>query len=185
MAQDLPKCVLLGDGAVGKSALLLTFTRHAFPSDYTPTLVPGEVMSEGKNKLMLLDTPGQREYKKLRMLSFKNTKVFVLLFAIDNKVSFDNVEDVWFKEIREFDAQGKIPFMIVATKKDQRDNAGQSGACIGTSEGKKRAEQLGAAHYLEVSAKNNGEGVSSVFDTALTLATTPYTPKKKGSCVIL
>ena len=141
-------------------------------------------MSEGKNKLMLLDTPGQREYKKLRMLSFKNTKVFVLLFAIDNKVSFDNVEDVWFKEIREFNASGSIPFMIVATKKDMRDGP-QSGACISTADGKRKADQLGAAHYLEVSAKNNGEGVSSVFDTALTLATTPYTPKKKGGCVIL
>jgi len=178
----------------------------------TPTLVAGEVMSEGtaryncricfslwqllagKNRLLLLDTPGQKEYKKLRMMSFRNTKVFVLLFATDSKNSFDNVFDNWFKEIREHDPEGKIPFFVVGTKTDARDAQIKAGATgiLTTADCKKRAESIGAAAYIEVSAKsaattNNGKAaVEEVFAKALHLATTPYVPKKNGGgCMIL
>ena len=174
--------MFLGDGTVGKSALLLTYTQQQFPEAYTPTLVPGEIIAEGKNRLLLTDTPGQKEYKRLRMLSFKNTTVFVLLFAIDNKMSFDNVEDDWFKEIREHDPEGKIPFVLVGTKKDVRESAGE--ACISAKDGQALATKLGAVEYIELSAKSaDRDGVSGLFTLVFNLATGNY--KKKGKCTIL
>ena len=116
------KLVVVGDGGVGKSCLLISYTTNSFPSDYVPTVFDNYSQIYSVNgvsyTLALFDTAGQEDYDRLRPLAYPATDVFLLCFDISSRTSFLNVKDKWVPELRYH--MPDTPILLVATKIDLR-----------------------------------------------------------------
>eukprot|EP01084_Bolivina_argentea_P179776 310617_1 len=116
------KCIIIGDGAVGKTCLLITYTTNDFPKDYVPTVFDLHTETHNYNgndyKINLCDTAGKEDYDRLRPLAYPYTDVFLVAFSIISRDSFNNLREKWIPEIK-YHAPG-IPFIIIATKDDLR-----------------------------------------------------------------
>ena len=71
--QDKIKCVFLGDGAVGKTSLIISYTTNGYPSEYVPTAIDTYdvvVHVDGEPVTFeMCDTPGQvAEYCNMLLL---------------------------------------------------------------------------------------------------------------------
>jgi Ras-related C3 botulinum toxin substrate 1 len=167
------KCVTVGDGAVGKTCMLISYTTGHFPEEYIPTVFDNytaNVMVEGKPiSLGLWDTAGQEDYDRLRPLSYPATDVFLVCFSVDSKTSLENVENKWLVEIKKFCPD--TSFVLVGTKSDFRKDppSGREGQLVPVDEARAVAERRKAAKYIECSARTE-ENLKKVFDMAINVA---------------
>uniref|UniRef100_A0A8C0LTY0 Ras homolog family member C n=2 Tax=Canis lupus familiaris TaxID=9615 RepID=A0A8C0LTY0_CANLF len=80
--------VIVGDGACGKTCLLIDFSKDQFPEVYEPTVFENYVADievDGKQvELALWDAAGQEDYDRLRPLSYPGTDVILMCFSIDS-----------------------------------------------------------------------------------------------------
>ncbi|KAI3697895.1 hypothetical protein L6452_30998 [Arctium lappa] len=190
------KCVTVGDGAVGKTCLLVSYTSNTFPLDYVPTIFDNfsaNVVVNGHTvNLALWDTAGQEDYNRLRPLSYRGANVFLLAFSLINKASYENIYRKWILELRHY--APSVPIVLVGTKLDLREDMEYlsnhpDAAPVTTSEGEDLKNMIGAAAYVECSSKTQ-KNVKVVFDTAIRVALKP--PKwmrkrqqKRRQCIFL
>jgi len=189
------KCVAVGDGAVGKTCMLISYTSNSFPRDYIPTVFDNysaNVMVDGQIvNLNLWDTAGQEEYDRLRPLSYTHTDVLILCFSVIFPSSFDNISSKWYHEITHHCPN--TPFLLVGTKIDMRNDTdtiarlGKNGlAPISYEQGLLLSKEIGANKYLECSALSQ-KGLKNVFDEVIRIAITPIKKdkNKKRRCNLL
>lgn len=95
ITQHLLQCVFVGDGAVGKTSLIISYTTNGYPSEYVPTAIDtyhAVVHVDGQPlTLELCDTPGQDDFDTLRPLVYPSTDVFLLCFSVVMPSTFQNV----------------------------------------------------------------------------------------------
>jgi len=76
---------------------------------------------DGKRvELALWDTAGQEDYDRLRPLSYPDSHVILICFAVDSPDSLDNVQEKWISEVLHF-CSG-LPIILVGLKKDLRND---------------------------------------------------------------
>ena len=163
---DKVKCVIVGDGADGKTCLLIAYTTNAFPHEYVPTVFDNyskNVLFNDKTIQMdLWDTAGQDGFERIRQLSYPGTDVSIITFSLNNRSSLDHVKSKWYPEVTEH--MPNRPIVLVGTKLDLRDDP--TTETIPLSEGLKIAKKIGAANYIECSALT-GKNVNDVFEAAV------------------
>lgn len=184
------KAVVVGDGGVGKTCLLISYTTNTFPNDYIPTVFDNysaSVMIDGEPiKLGLWDTAGQSEYDRLRPLSYPQTEIFLCCFSVVSPVSFENVKAKWIPEIMHHSPRD-ILIVLIGTKLDLRDDPHvmdelmtRNETAITEQEGAKLAKDVGAVKYLECSAATQ-VGVQELFDYCIRAVLYPPTSAKNES----
>ncbi|KAJ6251480.1 hypothetical protein M0813_15020 [Anaeramoeba flamelloides] len=182
------KLVVVGDGGVGKTSLLITYTTQAFPSEYVPTVFDNlsETMwLDGEPvRLGIWDTAGGEDFDRLRPLMYPQTDVFFICFDISRPVSLKNAQSRWAPELQ-FHCPG-TPFLLIGNKQDLRDDQttirrlqerGESPTTY--EQGVKAAEEMGADSYLECSSSNQ-IGLTELFREAVRAVIRPFEVKKTG-----
>jgi len=146
---------------------------------YVPTVFENYITQtthgpSGKTvELALWDTAGQEEYDRLRPLSYPETDLLFVCFAIDCPVSLENVMDKWYPEVLHFCPT--TPIILVGLKSDLRNNRkclellkAQGLTPVTPEQGRAVAQRMGAM-YVECSSKEM-RGVDEVFQLAVNTA---------------
>ena len=180
------KFVIVGDGSVGKTSLLTSYTTNRFNADYVPTIFDSQTIGVEVDNvpytLTLWDTAGQEEYASLRRISYPDTDVFLLCFAIDHIASFNNIKNQWAPEVKHCCPDGKM--MLVGTKNDLRNN-GKGRVCVPHESAEKCCSEIGANGYAECSAVTQ-KGLRELFENCIRfVAKQRQQLRKKKSCLIL
>ncbi|MCH8908663.1 MAG: GTP-binding protein [Candidatus Heimdallarchaeota archaeon] len=153
------KILLLGDGAVGKTALVHRFVHGKFQKAYLMTIGMEpysryETINNQKICYSLWDIAGQDRFKVMRGMFFRGAMGSLVTFDLTRRESFNNATN-WINE-----AKAESPnqlWILVGNKNDLEDMRE-----IPTDEGQAKADELGAISYIETSALK-GTNVAEAF----------------------
>lgn len=184
------KLVVAGEGAVGKTSMLISYTTNQFPVEYIPTVFDNysqRMIVSGKQiNLILWDLGGGGEdYPRLRPLSYPQTDVFLLCFSIDSSSSFEQIRSSWILELNHHCPN--TPIILVGTKADLRENqerisdlAARGLEMVTKEQGLNLAKEIGAVEYHECSALTQ-QGIRSLFERAVIVGLSkPFKKKSKA-----
>ncbi|PVF94895.1 ras-domain-containing protein [Serendipita vermifera] len=126
---------------------------------------------------------------QLRGITYQYIDAFLICFSVDDRDSFEHVEQKWLPEILYFSSG--IPFILVACKIDLRNNAvrleemeRRREKMVSTEEGEVMAQRIGAKAHIECSSLDR-TNVDEVFQKATSIAVTYPRPKRRKFCRIL
>ena len=161
------KLIMIGDVAVGKSSLINRAIKKSFKSAYSPTLgfdyfsyyikIKNKVL-----KLQLWDTGGQEIYQSLVTNFYRNSSFAFMVYAINNRVSFENI-DTWLKEIK-YKSNPDIKIFLIGNKCDLTEQRK-----VTYAEGKTYCNNYEFDGFYEVSAKTGEKTEEILINAAKTL----------------
>ena len=154
--------MLLGDGQVGKTSLILRLTGNQFNDSQLTTVgkesyVQQEVLHGYELKMKIWDTAGQERFKSMSVQVIKNSDAVILVYAIDDKNTFKAL-DLWLRKLNETSDLTKKPIIIIGNKSDVEESKRQ----VTEAEGRLYAQSKGY-HFYETSAKT-GANVKEAFN---------------------
>ncbi|XP_013773242.1 ras-related protein Rab-21-like [Limulus polyphemus] len=153
------KVVLLGEGCVGKTSLVLRYVENKFNDKHFSTLQASFLNKKlniaGKRvSLAIWDTAGQERFHALGPIYYRDSNGAILVYDVTDEDSFQKVK-TWVKELRKM-LGNDVCLCIAGNKIDlEKDRA------VSLEEADSYATSVGAKHFL-TSAKLN-RGIEELF----------------------
>ena len=167
--------LVFGGGAVGKSAVTISFIRSHFVEEYDPTIENSYQKDfEVDNQvchLDILDTAGQDEYSAMRDQYVKYGDAFLLMYAIDLRNSFNQISS-YLELIQRYKEGEKVPIVLCGNKCDLENERE-----VPKSEGMDLASTYEAS-FLECSALQR-KNIEELFVEMVTKVNKNRKPEKK------
>lgn len=169
------KIVLLGDGAVGKTALRHRYLGEGFKQSYSMTI--GADFAVKRVKLdnedivaQIWDLAGQMRFQTVREVYYQGATGALLVFDISRAQTFEAIPQ-WINELLENNKSRIVPMVLIGNKSDLRDTPEGKENSISYENGLEYAQNLSSwsqfeVPYIETSAKE-GDNVEAAFHTLL------------------
>ena len=124
MSDDFIKFVILGEGRVGKTSLLLRYFKNRFNENAKSTINSSfyektEKYNGKTYDIKFWDTAGQEKYNALNTIYFQNAAGALLVYDVTLPDTFAKVKD-WVKTLKEI-VWKNISFVIAGNKLDLLD----------------------------------------------------------------
>lgn len=153
----LTKVILVGESGVGKTCMMNMFSNGQMKSTHIPTIGIDFVnknldLENTKAKLQIWDTSGLQKYKALTTAYYKGTLGAIIVYAINDRNSFDALESF----AKEVSSNGVPTVFLVGNKADDASNR-----VVETSEGGKFADNHNM-RFFEINTQDY-DSVKNVF----------------------
>merc|ERR1712137_18337 len=151
------KIVLLGEGCVGKTSIVLRYCENQFNENHITTIQASFLrkalnISSQRVNLAIWDTAGQERFHALGPIYYRDANGALLVYDVTDRDSFLKVK-MWVKELRKM--LGKEITLVIAGNKVDLNRV------VPLDEAEAYAASVGAKHF-STSAKLN-QGVEELF----------------------
>ena len=158
------KIIVIGDSGVGKSCLTTQAVRNNFEEFYQATvgfefLTFNLRINNNVVKLQIWDTCGQEVYKSLISNFYRNSSLALILYAINNKESFQHAEN-WLNDLKN-QSNPNVRVFLVGNKSDLEDQR-----VISKEEGEKFKTEKKLDKFFETSAKTGENARNALLEAA-------------------
>ena len=154
------KIIIIGDPGVGKSCISVKAIKDKFIEGYETTVgfdffTYCIKMNDQIIQLKIWDTCGQEVYRALIHNFFRNTSLAILVYSIDNKESFKNL-NFWLNDLKT-QSNPDIKIILIGNKKDLNEKRE-----VTFEQGEKFYKEKQFQLFAETSAKT-GENIQQIF----------------------
>ena len=172
------KLIIIGSVNVGKTTLLTRYATGKFQNISKSTsnasfITKIKNVNNKKYEIKLWDTAGQEKYRSLTKIFIKDAKIALLVYAIDDKNSFNDLE-MWLNIVKEINTD-KIILGIAANKADLYKKAE-----VTDQQGKKYAREIGA-EWRSTSSLLDDCGIDELVDVLFNKYLEAKALKKTGT----
>ena len=170
------KVVLLGESGVGKTNLIRVSMGKPFDKNENSTIsssyYENDIVINNKKYLYCLwDTAGQEVYRSLNKIFIKESKIIIIVFAINTEESFEQI-DFWLNYTKEILGNDNYIVGLVGNKSDLYEDQAISEQTIN-----KKAEEM-QVKYKITSAATDAVGFKDFLDELLTDYINKYNPQE-------
>ena len=157
------KFIIVGDSSVGKSNILLRFSRNVFDPGHQATLgiefANKHLLYNNTDYLVQVwDTAGQENFRSVTRAYYKASAVAMVVYDISSEESFQHIQ-MWIKDCKDL-APKTVQLVLIGNKSDLEDQR-----VISTERGCELARENNML-FFETSALN-GNGIKDAFQKSI------------------